>query len=217
MAKNLKLNEINVNNLHQLGKPAQIGLAVAVIVFVWVLAYFALFRNQFTQIDTLKQEELTLKESYTQKSIQAASLDNLKLELAQIRSAFNILLKQLPTDAEIPNLIQELHQAGATNGMRMNSVTPKAPIIDGPIQKLPYSISLTGSYEQLSQFTRDVGRLSRIVTLDTLNLRTDAKGNSLTLDALANTYQASALTSEQDEPKPQTAEASATAAPNKKQ
>lgn len=192
MAK-MKLNEININNLHLLARPVQIMLAAAVVVFVLILAYFALFRDQFEQIDTLQQEETTLKDTYTQKSFQAAHLDVLKQELEQIRSAFNVLLKQLPTDAEIPNLIQELHQAGATNGMRMNSVTPRPVVTDDAIQKLPYSISLTGNYGQLSQFTRDVGRLSRIVTLDTLNLRNDGKSGNLTLDAVANTYQAAAL------------------------
>lgn len=189
MATNIKLNEIDINNLHLLSKPAKLAMGAGIILLVMALAYFALFRSQLEEIDTLKQEEITLKDTYTQKSVQAANFDALKEELAQIRSSFDILLKQLPTDAEIPNLIQELHQAGATNGMRMNSVTPVRPIVDGPIQKMPYKISLSGSYDQLSQFTRDVGKLSRIVTLDSLNLRSD-KGSNLILDATANTYKA---------------------------
>lgn len=191
-----KINQIDVNSLHLLSKPAQIALGLVLIVVVGVIAYFALFRDQLAQIDSLQQQETELKNTYTQKSVQAANLDNLKQELAQIRSVYEVLLKQLPTDAEIPNLIQELHQAGATNGMRMNSVTPKTPEQDGPIQKLPYSISLSGNHAQLSQFTRDVGRLSRIVTLDTLNLRQDGKSSTLTLDAVANTYQAMAVSAD---------------------
>lgn len=191
-----KINQIDVNSLHLLSKPAQMALGLLLIAVVGLIAYFALFRDQLAQIDNLQQQEEELKNTYTQKSIQAANLDALKQELAQIRSVYEVLLKQLPTDAEIPNLIQELHQAGATNGMRMNSVTPKPPESDGPIQKLPYSISLTGSHAQLSQFTRDVGRLSRIVTLDTLNLRQDGKSGNLTLDAVANTYKATAVNAE---------------------
>lgn len=194
MAKNIKLNEIDVNSLHLLPKPAQIGLAAGIVVLVWVLAYFALFSNQLNEINTLKEEEIKLKDEYSQKSVQAANLDTLKQELVQLRSAFDVLLKQLPTDAEIPNLIQELHQAGATNGMRMNNVNPKAAVVDGSIEKLPYQISISGNYDQLSQFTRDVGKLSRIVTLESLKLRRpNDKETNLTLDAVANTYKATSL------------------------
>ena len=194
MAKNLKLNEIDINSLHLLPRAAQIGMAIGIVILVWVVAYFALFRDQLAQVAALEEEEVKLKSEYTQKSIQAANLDTLKQELVQLRSAFEVLLKQLPTDAEIPNLIQELHQAGATNGMRMNSVTPKATVVYGSIEKLPYQISLSGNYDQLSQFTRDVGKLSRIVTLDTLKLRRpNDKDTNLTLDAVANTYKATAL------------------------
>lgn len=112
--------------------------------------------------------------------------------MVALRQSFDVLLKQLPTDAEIPNLIQELHQAGATNGLRMDSVTPKAPVNDGPIQVLPYDIAITGQYRQINQFTRDVGALSRIITLDSLNVSKskDEKSNQLTLSATANTYKA---------------------------
>lgn len=185
-----KLNEIDIQSLHLLGAPVKALLACAVVAAVLALSYFALFRDQLGKLESAKKQETTLKQTYTDKSVQAANLNTLKDELTAIRSSFNVLLKQLPTDAEIPNLIQELHQSGATNGMRMNSVTPQTPVNDGPIQVLPYNISITGNYEQLAQFTRDVGALSRIITLESLKLKSDDKNNALTLDAIANTYKA---------------------------
>lgn len=187
-----KLKDIDVQTLHLLSAPAKIALAVLAVITIIVVAYFALFRNQLDILSAAKEQENQLKETYTQKSMEAASLDNLKAELTALRQSFNVLLKQLPTDAEIPNLIQELHQAGATNGLRMDSVTPKTPVNDGPIQILPYSIAITGQYKQINQFTRDVGALSRIITLDTLNVSKskDEKSNQLTLSATANTYKA---------------------------
>ena len=74
--------------------------------------------------------------------------------------------------------------------MRMNSVTPQKPVNDGPIQVLPYNISIAGKYEQLAQFSRDVGALSRIITLESLTLKSDEKNDTLILDATANTYKA---------------------------
>ncbi|MCP2041255.1 type IV pilus assembly protein PilO [Neisseria sp. HSC-16F19] len=193
MANNLK--QVDINNLHLQSQPVQLFFGLFLAVLIVGVAYLLLYRSQLEDLEVLQNKEVELKQEYETKSRKAANLDVLKEELAQIRSAFDILVKQLPTDAEIPGLIQELHQAGATNGMRMNSVTPQAPVVDDSVQKLPYAISLSGSYEQLSQFTRDVGKLSRIVTLDTVNLRrANEKDSTLTLDAMANTYQAAPIT-----------------------
>lgn len=190
---------IDLNNLYKQSKQVQLGAAAGVVALVMLVAYFGIFKGQWENITALKEEEEnTLKPDYEDKAQQAASLPILKDELAQIRTAFEVLLKQLPTDAEIPNLIQELHQAGAKNNMRMNSVKPLAPINDENVQQLPYEISITGSYDKIAQFTRDVGRLSRIVTLDTINLTPVTQGNTpsgesngmLTLQARANTYKA---------------------------
>ena len=182
------LKDVDLQSLHLLATPAKLAVAALVVVGVLGAGYFALFRNQLEELETQKQTEIQLKQQFTEKSIQAAGLDNLKAELAAISSSFEVLLKQLPTDAEIPNLVQELHQAATNNGMRMNSVSPQPVATDGPIQILPYAISITGKYDQVSQFARDVGSLSRIITLESIGISKDEKSDTLNLTATANTY-----------------------------
>lgn len=192
-----KLKDLDIRNLYLLGTPAKIAVAALAVVGVLTLGYLALFRGQLETLSEQKQKEEELKKAYTQKSIQAASLKTLQEELSSIRAAFDVLLRQLPTDAEIPTLVQELHQAGSSNGLRLDSVIPQAPVNDGPIQKLPYDIAVTGKYNQISQFTRDVGELSRIITLESLKItpaadskNKDTKSDLLTLSATATTYKA---------------------------
>lgn len=189
---------MDIQNLYLLNPAAKFVLAALAIAGVLAVGYAAVFREQLETLSTQEEREAELKETYTKKSIEAASLDNLKAELASIRSSFDILLKQLPTDAEIPTLIQELHQAGSANGLRLDSVVPQVPVNDGPIQKLPYEISITGKYNQINQFARDVGGLSRIITLESLKIShvsdgknsKDIKNDTLILRAIATTYKA---------------------------
>ena len=202
MAKNIDLKAIDLNSLPQQSKPVQLGIAGAIIVIILILAYFFVYSGLNEQISQLREEEETLKQTYTEKSRQAAHLDALKAELDSINGSFNILLKQLPTQAEIPNLIQELHECATKNGLNMDSVTP-AQVQNTEsdnqtdkkseqqvIQTLPYNITLTGNYNQISQFLRDVGKLSRIVTLNSIVIKRNEKDNTLTLNAVANTYKA---------------------------
>lgn len=194
----VKVKNLDIQNLYLLNPAAKFVLAALAIAGVLAVGYAAVFREQLETLSTQEEREAELKETYTKKSIEAASLDNLKAELASIRSSFDILLKQLPTDAEIPTLIQELHQAGSANGLRLDSVVPQVPVNDGPIQKLPYEISITGKYNQINQFARDVGGLSRIITLESLKIShvsdgknsKDIKNDTLILRAIATTYKA---------------------------
>ena len=80
----------------------------------------------------------------------------------------------------------------------MTSVVPQQSVVENPIERLPFSIAVSGSYDQLVEFTRDIGRMSRIVTLSNMTLNSDnnnkqAKGDTsskLSFTALANTYKA---------------------------
>lgn len=201
MASKSSKNNLDFNNLHLLNLPARLFIALLAVAAILGGGYAGLFKSQLEFLEEYEAKETELKNTYKQKSIDAASLDNLKEELAAIRSAFNIMLKQLPTDSEIPNLVQELHQAGSSNGLRLDSVIPQLPVDDGPIQRLPYSISITGNYNQISQFTRDVGSLSRIITLESLKITqsaengggADGKSSILNLSAIATTYKAKSI------------------------
>ncbi|HGO8075934.1 TPA: type 4a pilus biogenesis protein PilO [Neisseria meningitidis] len=201
MASKSSKTNLDLNNLHLLNLPARLFIALLAVAAVLGLGYAGLFKSQMESLEEYEAKETELKNTYKQKSIDAASLNNLRDELASIRSAFDIMLKQLPTDAEIPNLVQELHQAGSSNGLRLDSVMPQPPVDDGPIKRLPYSISITGNYEQISQFTRDVGSLSRIITLESLKIaqspenggNPDGKSSILNLSAIATTYQATSV------------------------
>ena len=183
---------LELNDLYKLNPIAQIGLALGIIALILALAYFTLYSGQLDELKAAEAEEVKLKGDYETKAKAAAQLPILKKQLEQINTTFAILLKQLPTDAEVPNLLQELHDAASSNGMRLDKVIPQPIVNNGPIDILPYQISLTGTHAQLSQFARDVGKLSRIITLSEMKLTTDKneKSNLFILEAKANTYKA---------------------------
>ena len=188
MAKNNQ--KIDLQNLHELNFVFKICIAAALVAVILVIGYFVVFQDQLAELDSAKAKEEELKQSYQEKAVKAANLQNLKSELAALHTSFNQLLQQLPTDKEIPNLIQELNQAASTNNLQLGALSPLDPVNDGAIQRLPYKLLISGQYDQISKFARDVGGLSRIITLSQLNMTKDDKTGQITLNAIANTYKA---------------------------
>ena len=190
----MKSSSLDINKLYLQSKGVQLVIATVLAVLILVLGYVILFRSQIEEYQAAQEKEDSLKSEYTSKAQMAANLENLKEELVLIEESTNVLLKQLPTDAQIPSLIQEMHQAAAKNGLTMNNVTPQAVVKDDQIQRLPFAISVTGTHEQIINFARDMGRMSRLVTLSDLSLKNadtkSATGSKLTFGALANTYKA---------------------------
>lgn len=198
---------IDIQKLHLAPKAVQFLAAIALGVVLVVAGYFASFKTQLETLETAKATEMDdLRPKYEKIAVKVANLENLEQELVLIEQSISELIKQLPTDAELPNLIQELHQAAASNQLKLNHVLPRPKAKeDDNIDRLPFAISVTGNYEQLANFTRDIGRMSRIVTLSAINIKSaDEENNSgvvdkkaaskistrFTLTAIASTYKA---------------------------
>ena len=92
-SKNLK--QLDVQNLYLLNMPSKLLLAGLLIVGMLALGYVGVFKDQIETLNTQEAKEDELKETFTRKSIQAASLNNLKAELASIRSAFDVFVETI--------------------------------------------------------------------------------------------------------------------------
>lgn len=189
-------NNIDMQKLHLAPAAIQFLVAIGLAAVIVGAGYFLKFQEQYEEIQAAQEQENTLKGEYETHVVKAANLENLQLELVQIEQSIQHLIKQLPTGPEIPSLIREMHEAGAKNGLTINKITPQPSVIDDSIERLPFQISVTGSYDQLSQFVRDIGRMSRIVTLSAVTVvptnpnEKNKNHSKLTLSAVANTYKA---------------------------
>lgn len=180
---------LNLNELYLQSMPVKLLIGLGITVLILVVGYFLIFSGQIDELNAQKNTETTLKQDYTSKIKQAVHLPVLRQELKELEESFTILLKQLPTDAEVPNLIQELHQAASNNSLQMSAVTPEATRLDPPVEVVPYAIVTNGSNDQLTKFAKDVGELSRIIVLTGLNIKANNNGQ-LDFSAKANTYKA---------------------------
>ena len=158
---------------------------------VILLAGWWFFCNE--QMDTLalrEQDELKLRDEFVSKKKLAVNLDLYVQQLNEIDRSFGALLKQLPNKSEVESLLVEINQSGMGRGLLFELFKPGQEISKDFYAELPISVKLTGSYHDFGAFAGDIGRLSRIVTLNNISVTANpqAKDGSLVMDAVTKTF-----------------------------
>jgi len=160
-------------------------LILALVVF---LGYWFDWRNQLTEINTLRERESTLRTTFMDKKRQAINLPAYQKQLEDIEQAFGALLRQLPNRSEMDALLTDINQAGLGRGLQFELFKPAASeTISEFYAELPINIRVTGSYHELGSFASDISQLPRIVTLNDIAVATGRDG-MLTMDAVAKTF-----------------------------
>lgn len=141
--------------------------------------------------DALKRvisKEESLKEQYKSKALQVANLDALRLQMKDVEGRFKELLKQLPTEKEVPGLLDDITNLGRSAGLNIGSIVLASEKRRDFYRELPIKISVTGSYHQLGQFVSGVAGLSRIVTMHNYVIKPSGSGVSMNIEAKTYRY-----------------------------
>jgi len=158
------------------------------VIFAGVVAAGAFFdwKDRWGSLQTIKEEEDKLKETFLSKKKEAINLDLIKKQLTETQESFGALLKQLPNKSEMDALLTDINQAGLGRGLQFELFRPGAETINGVFAEQPITIKVTGNYDDLGKFASDIAMLPRIVTLNDIAI--SPNGTGLSMDATAKTF-----------------------------
>lgn len=189
-----ELNEIDLNDLdlENVGAwPAAARSIVAAMLFVLivVLGYYYHIDNLSDRLDASEREELELRREFERKAFEAQNLDAYKLQLQEMRDSFGALVSQLPSDTEVPGLLEDISSKGELNGLTIESINLLEEVREEFYVELPIAIEATGSYHDLGAFISGMAGLPRIVTLHDFDIEMSGDDSSnLSMEITAKTY-----------------------------
>lgn len=163
------------------------GLCLLVTALVVAGLWFAWLTNSDEELKAEQAKEVTLREDYKKKLVQAVNLEALKKQKEQVAQYVTQLEKQLPSKAEMDALLSDINQAGLGRSLLFDFFRPGAVSVKEYYAELPISMRVVGKYHDIGSFASDVANLSRIVTLNNLTV-VPAKDGTLAMEATARTY-----------------------------
>ena len=167
----------------------RVTVLLALFLAVLLAGWWFVWSDQLESLEVKQKEEEKLKEEFLAKKRQAVNLDLYTQQLNEIDRSFGALLKQLPNKSEVESLLVEINQAGMGRGLQFDFFKPGQELVKDFYAELPISVKLTGNYHDFGAFAGDIGRLSRIVTLNNLSISLgSAKDGGLALDAVTKTF-----------------------------
>lgn len=165
----------------------RVVILLSLFVVLVLAGWWFVWQDQLDSLDAKRAEEVKLKDDFLAKKRQAVNLDLHLQQLNEIDRSFGALLKQLPNRAEVDSLLVEINQAGLGRGLQFELFKPGSEQVKEFYAELPISVKLIGSYHDFGAFAGDIGRLSRIVTLNNISINAQRDG-ALALDAVTKTF-----------------------------
>jgi type IV pilus assembly protein PilO len=188
--RKIDINDLDTNNIGSWPPLIKALAGVLLMILVLALGYSFSTSDLERQLDQKREEESTLKEQFAYKAHMAANLELYTQQMKAMENSFGVLLRQLPSDTEVPGLLEDITRTGLGSGLEFEEIK-LLPEVTRPFYiELPIQITVTGAYHDLATFVSGVAGLPRIVTLHDFDIAPASPdgGPKLRMSILAKTY-----------------------------
>ena len=183
------LSDLDFNESGEWPLPIKIIAIILICLVVWGAGYYFIIKDKRTELATLEQKELELRQSFEAKQAKAVNLEAYKEQMKEMEVMFSGMLQQLPRKNEVADLLVDISRTGLINGLEFELFKTEGERPVDFYAELPITMRLTGKYHQFGEFVSGVAALPRIVTLHNLKMGPLNKDNGMmTMDVTAKTY-----------------------------
>lgn len=188
--RKIDISDLDTNNLGSWPMPVKWLAGVLLVILVLGLGYNFALSDLEDQLQQVRGEESTLKAQFAGKAHMAANLERYTEQMKQMEESFGVLLRQLPSDTEVPGLLEDITRTGLGSGLEFEEIKLLPEAAQPFYIELPIQITVTGGYHDLATFVSGVAGLPRIVTLHDFEIAPlePNGGSKLRMSIQAKTY-----------------------------
>ncbi len=170
-----------------------LGIGV-VLLLLFGIFYFFVVSGKNEQISKLENDLDKIKrevEVYKQHGKKFAALES---EILRLENQLLQTSEQLPSQREIPKLLEQVSNTGRQSGLEFVKFKPLGENPKDHYSEVPVALKVTGRFHDVLRFFDEVSRFRRIVTVDNIKMGDMKKGKNdvgqgnLSVECMATTY-----------------------------
>jgi type IV pilus assembly protein PilO len=186
--KEIDIADLELSEVATWPLAARRSVLVLVAALTLLLGYSVLLSPALDALGRAAQEEQRLRDELRTQAPYAAAVPALQDQQALLVERFEALLGQLPTETEVPALLDDISRVGMESGLKFRAIALQPEQLDAYYYTLPIAIEVEGAYHDLGRFMSGLAALSRIVTLHAFSLIPKDEDERLLLKLEARTY-----------------------------
>lgn len=140
-----------------IGAVAGVAVIVLYYMYVWTPKATVLAGEQ------VKLDSLVAQNQVAQREVARGTASQLKEEAEQYGRMLTVMRTLVPTQNEVPALINQISTAARRTGLDIGDLAPLNVIPGDVFDTHKYKLSVTGPYHRLAQFLTNIGSMTRIV------------------------------------------------------
>ncbi|QIR13322.1 type 4a pilus biogenesis protein PilO [Shewanella aestuarii] len=182
-----QFNDIDFENIGAWPKLVKIVFAAFLSICVIGASYYLFIADTIAVMESEQNKEIELKADFETKYRLAANLKLYREQLVVMEAQFAELLKMLPSENEMPGLLDDVTFVATDAGLKINSLDWDNEIERDFYIEFPIRLNVEGDYHQIGNMVSGVAKLPRIVSLHDFTI-THKENGGLSMAILAKTY-----------------------------
>lgn len=171
----MNLDEIDLESLEfeEIGiwpLPIRMVVFVAIIIIVLGGIYLFLIKENIQRYESEINKEQILRKDFKDKYNKSLNLQALKKQNDEIKESLSRILKKLPSEDKMPELLDDISQEAQNAGLEYKLIKPHDPVSRDFYSEQSIDLLLSGNYHGFGKFASGLASLSRVVTLHDFNI-----------------------------------------------
>lgn len=181
------VSELDVERIGVWPLAGRVFVCLMAIGLVFALTYYLFVSDLVLTRESEVAKEVRLKSDFERKAHESANLVAYREQMLEMEASFGALLQQLPSDTEVPGLLEDIDEKGSESGLSISSIQLQDEKTAEFYVELPIEITVQGGYHDLGGFVSGIAGMPRIVTLHDYTIKSDDRG-ILEMIITAKTY-----------------------------
>ena len=191
MAK-LSVPSIPYEKIGALTRVHRIAICAGTFLLLGGLFFYLIYMPKTGRVNELKKNYDDLEVKVTTAKAAAKDFDKHQRQYKEAQEKFKLALQLLPDKKEIPSLLESISKSGRRSGLEFLLFKPENEVPKDFYAEIPVKIQVRGGYHNLAMFFDQVARLSRIVNISNIKIKSakvsKKAGTHLEASCVATTF-----------------------------